>query len=595
MIAALSPLRPLRPPVAWLMGAALGGWFLLHLSAVVMRAPLERFDGGILYAATTMLANGQVPMRDYYIPYGPALGAIGLPAHWLGGDRLYVIQMSYMAMCAAMVVLLTAYLGRRFGWLVAAAGGILGMLCIVPRYAVCWCALIGCLLLLERALSPARGNGLAGALEAHPRLVFAAGAVLGLAPWFRPEYMSLTACWAIAIVVTLRRSRHALWLAATPAAVGVLPFLLIAALGGLHGMVAYAGYAIHGFPVYRRLPFDRAFPKRWLVGMLAGAPAADDTGLVLSYLVGACAVGLFAVNLLLPRAWRPVRPDPSGVSLFVVLACSVVLSAQSVRFAATSGLLAIPIFWLALLVPAYRWLWVRPAMVLAGLLVASTLLRPYASAGPDAVAAWRETAHAQPPRFGHLTLAPSETASFPALVAAWSARHAPGSRMMSINIRNDRSGGNEVLPYWLLDARPAAWPIVFDPGLANSDSVEREAAASLCSFRAAVVQHTGTYDDVSLRPGVHFSRYLDQYVALNYDVVMSSDLYRLLEPRPGPCVMPEAVSSQGARDTRDRLLGDREAEMAGAISVLLIDRARAGGTDPDPQDLAAAGAAGYIP
>ncbi|HWK28920.1 MAG TPA: hypothetical protein VNS09_20330 [Solirubrobacter sp.] len=80
---------------AWLVGAALGVAHWFGVMVLVLGKPLQRFDEGILFSTVHLTAAGQLPFRDFYLPYGWGLGLLGLPAEWWGplGPCRYLVPL----------------------------------------------------------------------------------------------------------------------------------------------------------------------------------------------------------------------------------------------------------------------------------------------------------------------------------------------------------------------------------------------------------------------------------------------------------------------------------------------------------------------
>src|SRR4051794_235873 len=109
----------------WLVGLLLG---LLHFArelADALRLPVQRFDEGIQLSSGALIAHGELPLRDYYQPYGPGFGLPGAVGRWLFGDGILVDRLVYLLVPALLTTLAYVLVTRRSGWPYGLAVGIL--------------------------------------------------------------------------------------------------------------------------------------------------------------------------------------------------------------------------------------------------------------------------------------------------------------------------------------------------------------------------------------------------------------------------------------------------------------------------------------
>jgi hypothetical protein len=560
----------LRSP--WVLAAALGAWQFAGIVAASLHRPLERFDEGITVTASQLLARGLAPHVDYYVPYGVGYGLPGLPAELLGFDGVLALRLVYGLFCVLATMLLVVFVARRAGLLVAALVGVAALPALVPRYSMGWVALLGAVLVLERAPSLREGR---------PRTLLAVSLVLSLAAWARVEYALFGAIWAVLLVAALPR-RDGLRQAAAALALAALPTVLILVGGHVRDFIAYLDYSASDFRFYRGLPPDWSFPLDWIVDVVTlrtGTAAAAE----------AAFYGVMAVVLVAWLATVRRAPDPRRVTALLVLCGAFVLLANTVRFGPDYSLLAVPVGWAAAVAVA-RGRAARIAIgVAAGVLAVQTAgaFTPWSVAdrltsAPDQ--GFREPA----PRLNRIPLNEQEWPALAALPVLWETVVPEGSPVLSVSRRNDVAVANDTIVYPLLDAEPAAWPVTYDPGLVTRDDVQRRAVEDLCERRAPVVQLAGDYPGVNGRerdrPG---SRRLDQVLAYAYELRAVAGFYRVLAPVAG-CVQPEAIPEDMRVLRRDQLLALDDLPAAGALAVLGLER---GGGDPD--DVATAVLGGY--
>src|SRR5256885_1163552 len=80
----------------WLVGALLGALHFAREAGDALRTPVQRFDEGIQLSSGTLIAHGELPLRDYYQPYGPGFGLPGAVGRWLFGDGILADRLVYL-------------------------------------------------------------------------------------------------------------------------------------------------------------------------------------------------------------------------------------------------------------------------------------------------------------------------------------------------------------------------------------------------------------------------------------------------------------------------------------------------------------------
>src|SRR2546423_1605257 len=362
----------------WAVGLLLG---LLHFARRVVDAlsfPIQRFDEGIQLSSGWFMSHGEVPLRDFYQPYGPGFGVPGVIGRWLFGNGLFADRLVYFLAPPALTTVAYVFMARRRGWRWGLALALLTLPSSVPRYAMCSLAI----------------------------------------------------------------------LAAGPIA----------------------------------------------LGLLGGCDLAASR-VLFSYVAGAALALLWAVQLL-ARARRrpgPIVPDPTLVAPFLAALAAFAVYAQSVRFSPENGVAVLPgiaAAWFALRlrvrVPARRLVLAGAALALVAFL---PMLKTYATLPADAVAVKDKNEAPEPtPRLDHIPVRTAEWPSMAGIHALWRERGLAGRPVLATNRRNDVTYANGAYLPWFLDAPPGAWITTYDPGLADRDSVQRDAAAELCRNRAPVVE-----------------------------------------------------------------------------------------------------------
>ncbi|MEA2435929.1 MAG: hypothetical protein QOF65_485, partial [Thermoleophilaceae bacterium] len=580
----------------WAVGLLLG---LVHFARRVVDSlsfPIQRFDEGIQLTSGWFISQGELPLRDFYQPYGPGFGVPGTIGRWLFGDGLFADRLVYMLAPAALTTVAYVFMTRRRDWRFGLVLAVLTLPSSVSRYAMCWLAIFVGLLLTQRAIHATRERSFAAGVAARPWLFLAAGCVMATGAWVRAEYGIAVVVWAVLVLMAgggVARGRR-IAIALVPIVVAALPYVAIVLSGGSEELGRWAGYAIRDFRHYRGQPID--------LGLLGGYDLSAAR-LLFSYVAGAGLALLWAVQLGSRLRGRrgPIAPDPTLVAPFLAVLAVFAVYAQSVRFSPENGVAVLPgiaAAWLTLRlrvrVPERRFVLAGAALVVIAFL---PLLKTFATLPADAINASGKNEAPEPtPRLAHIPVRTAEWPSMAAIHALWHERGLSGRPVLATNRRNDLTYANGAYLPWFLDAPPGAWITTYDPGLADRASVQRDATAQLCRNRAPVVEED--QDPSATSNGEfgyenHRSRYLDEFIALNYRSSAVVGFYRLRLRDTAACVQPETAPDAAVRARRELALRGDDTPQAAALSVLLVERAEAAGRRAAPEDVAGALLGGF--
>lgn len=562
---------------------------------------LGRYDDGIEFSTVTYLVHGRIPFSDFYSQYGVGLGIPGAIPYLLGFHGAFALRLVYGSFCALATLLGTVFVWRRCGPPLGALVGLLTIVSGTPRYSIGWSAVFGFALLVDAAARRTAGRELGLAALREPRPLLLASFVLSMAGWARVEYALFPIAWAIVLAFAVPRGRRRTELVSATIGFALLPTLVVAATGGLRHLWWFISYTLSpsmaGFHTQRGQPIEwhtitDRISELWhlqLSSPLAGV-------IVGSYGVGLLTVAV-AVVLLLTRAGRTrlLARDRTFLLPFMLAVCAIVLYAQSARFSTAYGLIAVPIFWAAAALLIGRR--ISPgALTLAVLIFAYPLLTAIA---PGAIIdAWkaRPDLRNRPviPHFDYIPIqSDGSPESLSALPRVWRQLGLQGRATIAVNIRNDVAWGNDAIVGYVLDVAPAAWETNYDPGVANSDRVERETVAELCANHAPVVQFDQIYPYSSAAPVYVGSRRLDEFLAVNYRPRAIAGFYRILLPASSRCTLPERLDLATLAATRDSLIAKAELSQAGAVAIAILERERLARQPLDSVNAAVAALGGY--
>jgi hypothetical protein len=592
--------RVLARALPWLCAGLLAAWCYVIMVVEAESLPLGRFDDGILYTTVTYLLHGQLPITDFYEPYGIGLGVPGVLPHLFGLDSVLALRLVYGIFPAIVTLLVVPLVWRRCGAPSALLVGLMTLTSTVPRYSIGFAALFGFALIVDHAVRRTPTGTLQEAADVHPRLLLTASAVCSLAGYIRTEYAIFAALWAVVLFVALARERRRWTLSLATLLMAALPALIVTVTGGLRHLWWFVAYTFStsesGFHAQRGQPIE------WhLLGDRLNELAHLELGpSTAATIVGSYGVGLAVViagtAMLLVPTWRRrlLRRDGSYLTPYLILVCALVLYGQSARFSTVYGSIGNPVFWVAgaLLVGRVS------ALALIGV-IALLIYPAVPGVSPGGVYdAWKS----RPPTDERVAVPGFDSipmiedggpASMAALIWQWRALGLTGRATLDVELRNDLAWGNDSIVGFLLNAPPAAWPLTYDPGIVNTAKAERETVAELCHDRAPVVQDAGDYPYPPTVKVYVGSRLLDEFLAIDYEVRAVAGFYRILLPSTSTCTLPRALDDNALEALAFKRLEQGELAEAGALAIARLERAHSHDEEGSSSDSALAALGGY--
>jgi len=569
------------------------GIYCYAIAIVQARAHgLGTFDDGILLSSIAGMRHGQVPIADFYTPYGIGLPIPGVVLSWLGFSGMFAIRVAYAVFAATTAALAFWFVARRHGWLLGLLVGVISLSYTTARYALSWTLLLVFAILVDRAVARAPEHSLRSVAATRPSALLAASVVLSLAGWVRFEYAAFAVVWAGFLAFALHGSERRR-LASATLGLAALPSLIVVAAGGARGLWDAASYALRdgptGFDYNRGQPIQWRDPLDRLEQIVSGQwtePSLPALS-VSSYGVACVTVLTAATMVLLPRGRRRlIDADPTLLTPFMVIVSAIVLFGLSARYGVYGGI-GLPVFWVAAA------LLVRRLALPLALVAAVLLVLPVADGlGPrDTLDTWRERPSAEMskpvPNLKRIHLSEGQATSYALMPRVWRGLGLRGRGAFPVMLRNDRAWGSDLMPNWVLDEPVAAWPLTYDPGLVNRDDVQARAIDDLCDDRAPLVQWTNTLTPAPDDHKYQGSRRLDAFIATSYRHAATTGEYRILTQ--GRCVRPKTLSGAELVRLRDGALLRDDLSAAGALAAYRLDR----GGPVDITDVAAAALAGF--
>lgn len=480
------PVRRLAAP------ALLAGLFLLtalNLFPRVFGMP-GIFDEGFLASGAMMILRGWLPIRDFYVIYGPGQYYLTAALFALFGEDLAVHRLLHLGVLCAFGSLLTLLAWRfsrgQLAWLVLTGGAYaLGAALALPNAG--YAAVPASLLLVLAACAQARHAETGRAF--HMLLAAVCIGLAGLMRWDFGIFGALVGVLGLWCVGGDGLRHRVAWLLVPAALIAALLFLPFVALGGAQRWFAEVPlFLLREFAIWRGLDFVGPqwglLRAAWGGGQLAALP-----GPVLTL---ACAALPFVLApLAIVKALRRLHAgsstrQPDCLALLLGLLSLMLLNQMRVRPSLIQGFPAImcslPLLSYlcspALPMGRRRWLVVP---MLAGLLLlgacytAKVKLRAYASAPASELsrAGGARALDKAQQRDWH---------NYQELLAHLRATTVPGEPIYSGVTETSRLFVNDAMLYFLADRPSAVRMIEMEPGLASSDLGQRELVASLVSL-----------------------------------------------------------------------------------------------------------------
>lgn len=451
----------------------------------IVQVGMNVFDEGFISAGAMLIRRGWLPMRDFFVIYGPGQYYVSAALFSLFGEDMFVQRVAHVLMLSAIGLGLVVIAGRlgatRAGqaWLVVAYVAVNALFMPSPGYA----AVLACGLLLWAAVALADGlqRERRGGLLAASLLIGAAGlvrwdfgvfglftaAAAALAHWrLRPRWRDVPALFGPALLV---------WLLL------FLPFVL--AGGWQRWWAEVPVFHAREFAEWRARAVLR--PALWA---LQKALSSGDVGRLSEVLALLFAVSLPLLLALLGlavaarRLWRRAATAPLDLLALVLgLLTLTLLNQVRVRSGLPQGL---PAFYAALPLAPYLWQalasarWQRAVLAVAVL----ALVAPVSGAAQ----AWYEAIWRTEPvplaRASHLRAAPKDRdawASYGAMLQHLGNCLPPGARVFSGVQDTSRLFLNDAALYFLADRLPATRWVEMEPGLTNNPQAQQDLAREL--------------------------------------------------------------------------------------------------------------------
>ncbi len=173
----LRPNELFRSP--WTVGGLLGVLHYCGATVAATTSQFQRYDDGIWLSAVALLDHGQLPLGDFYIPYGWGYALPGLPSRWLFADGAFVQHATYAIAVGLTTCLACVFVARRRGLVLGVCVAVLTLLTGVYRYALVWCAVLGFLLVVDAAVRSSSTRSLKAAANEREGAIVVAGGLAG--------------------------------------------------------------------------------------------------------------------------------------------------------------------------------------------------------------------------------------------------------------------------------------------------------------------------------------------------------------------------------------------------------------------------------
>ena len=548
-----------------LLAAAVGVGFVAVNLPDVFLTHVFVFDEGARLAGADFASRGLLLFKDYYAPYGPARDFLGAVLNWLGMDSILANRLLFFLVGTLAAAMVSYLMARRRGLLAGAFMGVLSAAFLLwdsgygEHFTLALFATFAALILLEESKIRSGKLPLArvGA-SSNDRVALWAGGLIALAAWSRWEFGLLVLLWMLLVMTRRSPNSSRRWLLRRwmliPVGVAAFPYVVIIIAGGLGHMLEAVGYAVNGYGEYRakRPPFGRLQFVRDIIGT-----GSLDRDVFLVAMSSTAALGL--PLLLLSQAISPIKrlrrfrlfdQDESRSSLLVTGVALLVWYATKVR-ADTIHLtqLVVPL-WLALIWSPNRLRWFNRT---AGVTIVVVTI---VVTGFFGVSRWADVPHVLRAEqsistFDNVAVDPRVAANLVDIRSAWVADGSPDALFVA-NRSNTVTGWNAPLVYHVLGVDPANWITAFDPGFADQERHHAAMISDLCVSRAPVVlMEPPKLGELS---GLEFSNNLDRFLALNYDLVLRTDIFDYRVMRTSGCVRSDEIATSTDLDERLREL-----------------------------------------
>ncbi|HSZ14113.1 MAG TPA: hypothetical protein VK790_08765 [Solirubrobacteraceae bacterium] len=457
-------------------------------------------DDGLMLQAGARIASGQLPYRDFWMNYPPGQAVVLALLDKLFGASLLSWRILRVAVDAT-----AALLAYRLARTLTSSERLALLVCVAVAGAMAWPAVPG--------PNPTALMLALAALVAAPRRPLLAGALAGLAVFFRLEIGAAAALGVVMCVPAQARIRAAL-MATAAAAVTLVPFFAADPSAMWHDTIGFLGIQhlqhlpfpirYHGSFAPRAL-LDFYFPLilllsagLWVLAALAEAVRTRKTtrrnGLIMAPLA------LVSVGYLLGRT-DEYHLLPLSAVLAVMLACAAAVERRAALRVALIGALAL--------------------IALYGL-----QQRGWEALHPPAEAA------VPGPAGGGVQTSPADARALGQLLATVNRLTAPGEPIFVANPRFDLVRIGDPLLYIILGhPNPTRYDVI-QPGVVTTAPVQREIVSSLQRSHTRVVVRW--LDPAASQPepngagrssGVHI---LDRYLAANFQPYATYGYYEVL-------------------------------------------------------------------
>ena len=339
-----------RSGLPWLVGGTFAAYHLMMQLVAARDFVFERADEALTYTTATYLLHGQLPITDFYEPYGVGLGVPGAIAHLLGFGTVLDLRITYGLFPALATLLATVFVWRRADWKLGVLVGLVSLASNVSRYSMGFAALFGFLVMVDWISRRTVTGSLQEMAASRPRALVLASAVLSLAGWARVEYEIFGVIWAVVLVLALR-GRERVRQSLIAVSLAVLPTILVLATGGathLWWIVRYlASGSVDGFNAQRGAPIQWGALTHWLTQFWHfKLPSGDPAQEVGSYGVGLAVVVVGAAMFAVPTTRRRLlRDDPAYLAPFMVAVCAATIYGLSGHFDSTYASIGAVVVW----------------------------------------------------------------------------------------------------------------------------------------------------------------------------------------------------------------------------------------------------------